>query len=337
MKAKLLTTLAAALLLTVLPAQADPFRLIVTDLETPLVPNSVMDLALQQGYFEREGVEVELVRVQQTPSALAALQAGEGEMANIGVDALLLLVAGGANDLRAVVSPNKSLPFLIASKDAIATPADLAGKSFGIGRPGSLDQSLSTRVMAANGVDTDAVEFVALGQPNVRAQALVAGQVDATTISIGVWSSIPDKTGLHVLIDQDAYYAAAPQVSKVNIVTQKVLDERRDDVKKVITALIKASRDYAADPAVWVAAMEQALPSADKATLEQLGQSFAKSWSVNGGLSKVDLDATVTALYKGEDFASARPVELNEWVDFSPVDEVLAELGTDDAMDPATR
>ena len=95
MKAKLLTTLAAALLLTVLPAQADPFRLIVTDLETPLVPNSVMDLALQQGYFEREGVEVELVRVQQTPSALAALQAGEGEMANIGVDALLLLVAGG--------------------------------------------------------------------------------------------------------------------------------------------------------------------------------------------------------------------------------------------------
>ena len=48
-----------------------------------------MDLAVELGYFDREGVEVELVRVQQTPSAVAALQAGEGEMANISVDAAL--------------------------------------------------------------------------------------------------------------------------------------------------------------------------------------------------------------------------------------------------------
>ena len=337
MTSRILGTIAAALLLTALPAQAEPFRLIVTDLETPLVPNSVMDLAVQQGYFDREGVEVELVRVQQTPSALAAIQAGEGEMANIGVDALLMLVAGGASDLRAVVSPNKSLPFLIASKEEVATAADLAGKSFGVGRPGSLDQTLSARVMAANGIDTDGIEFVALGQPNVRAQALVAGQVDVTTISIGVWSSIPDKSGLHVLIDQDAYYRAAPQVSKVNIVTAKVLEERRDDVKKVVAALIKASRDYAADSSVWVSAMQAALPNVEKATLDELGTSFAKSWSVNGGLSKDELDATVTELYKGEDFASLRPVTLDEWVDFSIVDDVLAELGTEDSMDPATR
>lgn len=337
MNLKLLGGLAAAFLLSTLAAQAQPFRLIVTDLETPLVPNSVMDLALQEGYFEREGVEVELVRVQQTPSALAALQAGEGEMANIGTDALLLLVAGGATDLRAVVSPNKSLPFLIAAKDSIATPADLAGKSFGIGRPGSLDQSLSTRVLQGADVDTDTLEFVALGQPNVRAQALVAGQVDATTMSIGTWSAMADTTGLHVLIDQDAYYAAAPVVSKVNIVTQKVLDERAEDVKKVITALVKASRDFAADPAVWAAAMHKARPDIDLATLQALGTSFAKSWSVNGGLNKDELNYTTTALYQGEDFATVRKVELAEWTDFSILDAVLAELGPDSTMDNVTR
>ncbi|MET3926618.1 ABC transporter substrate-binding protein [Devosia sp. 2618] len=337
MKITLLSTLAAALMASTMAAQAAPFRLIVTDLETPLVPNSVMDLALQEGYFEREGVDVELVRVQQTPSALAAIQAGDGEMANIGTDALLLLVAGGADDLRAVVSPNKSLPFLIAAKDAVATPADLAGKSFGIGRPGSLDQSLSTRVMIAQGVDPETVEFVALGQPNVRAQALMANQIDATTISIGVWSSLPDTTGLHVLVSQDDYYAAAPLVSKVNIVTAKVLEERRDEVKGVITALVKASRDFAADPAVWVAAMEKARPDVDKATLETLGDSFAKSWSVNGGLNKAELDYTAGSLYEGEDFASVRKVELSEWADFSVLDEVLAELGTDAAADSVSR
>ena len=115
----LLPALAALVLAS--PAGAAPFRLILTHLEPPLVPNSVMDLALEKGYFKAEGVDVELVRVEQTPSALQALAAGEGEMANVGVDGLLLLVAQGATDLKAVTSPNKSLPYVIAAKDDIKT------------------------------------------------------------------------------------------------------------------------------------------------------------------------------------------------------------------------
>ena len=114
--------LAVGLLAGLGAASAEPFRLIVTDLEPPLVPNSVMDLAVQLGYFERENVDVELVRVQQTPSAIAALQAGEGEMANISVDAVLQLVGRDQLKLKAVVSPNKALPFLIAAKSEIDTP-----------------------------------------------------------------------------------------------------------------------------------------------------------------------------------------------------------------------
>lgn len=318
-------------------AQAEPFRLIVTDLETPLVPNSVMDLALQNGYFEAEGVDVELVRVQQTPSAIAALQAGEGEMSNIGLDALLQLVARGNSELRAVISPNKSLPFLIAGKAEIADAAALGGHSFGVGRVGSLDHSLSLKVLEAAGVDTDSLEIVSLGQPNIRAQALAAGQIDATTMSIGVWLSLPEKDGLKVLVDQDAYYEAAPVVNKVNVVTADVLENRRDELKGVIRALIKASRDFAADETVWVDAMSTALPDTPRATLEELGQAFAQSWSINGGMSRKELEFSVDWVYQGEDFADLEPVALEDWADLSPLDEVLSELGVDDSFDPADR
>lgn len=328
---------ATAVLASTSLAGAQPFRLILTHLEPPLVPNSVMDLALDQGYFEREGVEVELIRVQQTPSALAALQAGEGEMANIGVDALLLLAAQGVTDLKAVTSPNKSLPFLIATKSEIATVADLAGRSFGVGRVGSLDHSLSMKVLEANGLDTDTLEVLSLGQPNVRGQALVAGQVDATTMSIGVWMSIPEKEGLHVLVDQKAYYEAAPVVSKVNIVTSAVLAERRSDVEAVVRALVKISRDYAADPAAWAAAMAPVTPTVALADLETLAATFEGSWSVNGGMSREELQYTQDWLYQTEDFAGIAPVNLNDWVDFSVVDSVIAELGTDDSADPPAR
>jgi len=328
---------AAALQVFAQAAAAEPFRLIVTDLTAPLVPNSVMDLAVELGYFEREGVDVELVRVQQTPSALAALQAGEGEMANISVDSALQLVARDQLGLKAVVSPNKALPFLIAAKSEIEAPEQLEGKSFAIGRLGSLDHTLSTKVLQSAGVDTNSLSFVGIGQPNVRAQALAAGQVDATTISIGVWLSLPDKTGLHVLIDQDDYYTAAPVVQKVNVVTDKVLQERRDDVVAVTRALIAASRDFAADPAKWVDAMAKAREDVSRDDLEALAEAFTDSWSVNGGLNRQELEYTVDWAYDSPDFEGVKKVNLEDWVDFSVIDEALEKLGKAKGADQPVR
>ncbi|SMQ57984.1 NitT/TauT family transport system substrate-binding protein [Devosia lucknowensis] len=338
LKALFIAIVVASLAAVPVLAQSDrPFRLIVTHLEPPLVPNSVMDLAVTLGYFEREGVDVELVRVQQTPSALAALQAGEGEMANIGVDALLLAYASGADDLRAVTSPNTSLPFLIASKDNIADVADLAGARFGVGRIGSIDHSLSNLVLTELGGDLDASQVVSLGQPNVRAQALIAGQIDATTLSIGTWASLPDITGLHILVEAADYYAAAPLVNKVNVVPQTVLDTRFDEVVAVVRALIRISRDMADDPKKWVEAMERVLPGTDRALLEGLAPRFATSWAVNGGMSAQDLRQTSTWMQQTEDFSAISVPPLADWADFRAVDAALATLGIEDGLDRADR
>ncbi len=318
-------------------AMAAPFRLIVTDHEPPLVPNSVMELALTEGYFAREGVDVELVRVQQTPSAIAAMAAGEGEMANIGLDALLQLHARGATDLKAVMSPNKSLPFLIAGSDEIDGAPDLSGRSFGVGRLGSLDHSLSLKVLEAAGVDTETLAIIPLGQPNVRAQALAAGRIDATTMSIGVWLTLPERDGLEVLVDQEAYYRAAPVVNKVNVVSPDVLAERPDEVRAVIRALILASREFAAEPQRWSAAMAELLPHVERTTLDELAASFEGSWSVNGGLSRSELEFSADWVFQGPDFGGLDPVPLEHWVQFAPLDAVLSELGTHPSADAADR
>ncbi|MCE6953308.1 ABC transporter substrate-binding protein [Cereibacter sphaeroides] len=322
---RLFVPLALALALAS-PAMAEPFRLIVSDLETPLVPNSVMDLALSNGYFERAGVEVELVRVQQTPMAMAALQAGEGEMANVSTDALLQLVARGTSDLRAVMSPNKSLPFLIASKPEITEPAQLEGRSFGIGRVGSLDHSLSGKVLASKGVDVAKLDLVPLGQPAVRAQALLAGQVDATTMSIGTWTAMPERDSVNILIGMDDYFAAAPVTTKVNIVTTETLETRRAEVEAVIEALVLASRDFQ-DPAKWVERMVVARPDVPRADLETLAEAYRQSWSVDGGLDREELKVTTEWMYGTEDFQGLRPVSLEEWTDFGPLETVLQKLG----------
>lgn len=318
------------------PAAAAPFKLITTDLTPQLVPNSVMDLAVQLGYFQREGVEVELVRVQQTPSAVAALMAGEGDMANISVDSALQLVARNQMKLKAVLSPNKSLPFLIAAKNAIGSVKDLEGKSFGIGRVGSVDHTLSMTVMRKNGADPDKVQYVGIGQPATRADSLAAGAIDATTMSIGVWMSMPKKDGLKVLVDQPSYFAAAPVVDKVNVVRDEVLQAKRDQITRVTRAIIAASRDFANEPQKWVDAMVVARPDVPKANLEALAAAFKFSWSVNGGLNKEELLNTVETTYKGPDYKDLRKVPFEEWVDLSVIDPILKSVGVSPLSDKPT-
>lgn len=318
-----------------LPARAAaPFRLIITETETPLVPNSVQEFALALGYYKRAGVDVELVRVQQTPSAIAALRSGQGDMANIAVATAVELVARNQMALKAVVSPDKTLPFLVAAKKSIARPKDLEGKVFGVARVGSVDYELTRLALGKLRVDVDKIAYLAVGQPAVRAQALAAGQLDATSISIGVWLAIPDKNGLAVLIDQNAFFHAAPFVSKVSVVTADTATAKQPQVEGMVAAIIRASRDFARDPERWVRAMAAARPDVKHADLETLAAAYRQAWSVNGGLNVHNLDFTTETVYRDPNFAGLRRITAAEWVDTSFIDAALRGIGVDRSADP---
>ena len=327
----------AIALFAALPAAAEPFRLIVTSAEPALVPNSILHLAESEGFYDRAGVDVELVTVQQTPSAIAALRSGDGDLANVSTEALLQVVARDQMDLRAVNSPDRAIPFLIAAREEIENLSDLEGASFGINRPGSLDHSLSTRVLKAHDVSPEGLELVALGTPAVRAQALAAGRVDATTISIGTWLSLPEREGLHVLVAPTAFFTAAPLVSKVNAVRAETLEQRPEDVQAVISALAQAARHYADAPQDWVDAMAKVRPDIAREDLRQLAEQYAGSWSVNGGLDAPDLQETADFIFQSQDFEGLEQPALSQWVDFSPVDAVIGNLGQREGGDPARR
>ena len=324
---------AIAALAAAVSAQADPFKLIVTETQTPLVPNSVSDLAIRLGYYKKAGVDVELVRVQQTPSAIAALRAGEGDMANIAIDTALQLVARDQMKLKGVISPDKALPFLIAAKKSIATPADLAGKVFGVARIGSADYTLSRAAFEKLGVPVDNLQYLALGQPSVRAQSLLSGRIDATAVSIGIWTTLSDKSALSVLIDQQDFYRLAPYVSKLNVVTEAVAKTKAKEIAAVVRGIILASRDFADNPKLWVDAMVEARPDVKREDLAALAESYRKSWSVNGGLNLEDIKFTTDTEYASPDFVGLRRVEPREWIDTSFVDAALKDLDTDRAFD----
>ena len=317
---------------------SDTFRLIITETETPLVPNSVEDLALRLGYYKKAGVDVELVRVSQTPSAIAALRSGGGDMANVATDTVLQLVGRDQMRLRAVISPDKALPFSIVAKSSVKQPKDLEGKRFGVARIGSIDYEMVQLVLAKYGVAADRLQYVTIGQPTIRAQALAAGQIDATAISVGIWTTMPDRHGLNVLIDQASFYKAAPFISKVSVVTDTIARTKAQQVSAVVRAIILCSRDFAKNPSLWVNAMAQARPDVKKSDLEALAVIYRKSWSVNGGLNLDSLRFTADTLYRtSPDFKDLRRVEPSDWIDLSFINGVLRQVGNDPNIDVAGR
>ena len=318
-------------------AKAEPFRIITTETEIPLVPNSVIDLAGRLGFYKQAGVDVELVRVQQTPSAIAALHSGQGQMANIGLDAALQLLARGQMKLKGVVSPDKALPFLIAARKEYTTPRQLEGKVFGVARVGSVDYTLSRMVLAKYGVNPDRLQYLAVGQPAVRAASLAGGRIDATSISIGVWSGMADKSGLTLMVNQPDFYKAAPFVTKLNVVTDEVAQTRARDVQGVVRGIMMASRAFAADPNVWIDAMAKARPDWKRADLAALADAYRLNWAVNGGLNLAEVGFTTDMLYRDPEWSDLKRIEPKGWIDTHFVDAVLADAGTTPAIDPVGR
>ncbi|KAA2312100.1 ABC transporter substrate-binding protein [Pseudooceanicola sediminis] len=320
--------------------QADPFRIIVTSTETPLVPNSLLYLSAREGYFDRAGVQVTLVPAAQTPMAVAALRAGQGDMANISLDSVISLHREGVEDVIAVHSTDKAIPFVIAGRKDL-TLADLPGAVYGIGRLRSLDHDLSSRVLENLGVNVDTLKLVPLGGPSTRAQALMAGRIDATTMSIGSFLAMPDHDRFTLLVDVAGFFKQVPLVSKVDVVNRETLETRGDDVKKVLEALTVAARDYAAHPEKWVDDMAAARPDVSRETLQTLAQTYKESWTVNGGFQFDELLYSARSTqhtYKrenGED--TPFRVEIEDWADFAPMDAVLAKIGTSQLGDKVSR
>ena len=120
------------------PTAAVAFTIIVTENEIPPVPNSVLQLARELGYFQRAGVHVDFLPTTGTPLAVAALLAREGDMANITIDALVAMARQRQTGFRAVSAPAKPIPYVLVSKSDIASIKDLAGRTFGIGQAGTL-------------------------------------------------------------------------------------------------------------------------------------------------------------------------------------------------------
>jgi NitT/TauT family transport system substrate-binding protein len=294
---------------------------------TPALPESVLWLARAQGFYQNEGLDVQLTEYDATPTVVTAMRTGDVDVGDINSEDVIRLTANKELEMRTIDSASGRNFFMIVGKSSISSVLELQGKSFAVARVGSQDYALSSKVLAVKGLPADAVNYASIGAPNVRAQALLAGQIDATTVSLGTWVTIQNQPSLKVLVAVDDYYNSLPLVNKGNAVTLKVLSEKSEALRRFTLALIKASRYFATNKSAWVDGMTGLRPDIARSDLEYLWDQFGESWSVNGQLNVGAYQTSTDFLYEQGTFPNEPRISAADWVDTQFVDAALKQLG----------
>ncbi|MBV9326360.1 MAG: ABC transporter substrate-binding protein [Chloroflexi bacterium] len=293
----------------------------------PALPESVLWLARDLGFYQKEGLDVEITEVDATPSVITAMRTGDVDVGDINSEDVIRLDASKDLEMKTINSASGRNFFMLVANSRIGSLAELAGKSFAIARVGSQDDALSSKVLAANGLPADEVNYVAIGTPGVRAQALLGGQVDATTVSLGTWVTIQHQPNVKVLVGVDDYYNSLPLVNKGNAVTTRVLAEKPEALRRFTAALIKTSRYLAENKAAWVDGLRTLRPDIAPSDLDYLWDQFGASWAVNGQLNVSAYQTSTDFLYETGTFGDLPKIGAADWTDTEFVDGVLKDLG----------
>ncbi|NDV00076.1 ABC transporter substrate-binding protein [Pseudoroseicyclus tamaricis] len=302
--------------------------LAVDDANFNVTTGSVFRLAEEFGFYEEHGLDVTYVALDGTPQAAAALQSGDVDAADIGMDAAIRLVAQNDFPIRGIVATSTGSPFLIAAKDDIQSVEDLEGRTYAIADNGSLDHNLTQSALRGMGVSQDAPSYVAIGAPAVRVQALAVGQVDATTVSFGTYGSIEGTEGIHVLMDADRFSAFAPPMSKFLAVHEDTIAEKDEALLRLTEALIDTAREMEAHPERWVEAAVAARPDLAPESIERNAEFLTTRWCINGCFDPAELQTSVDFIYANPDFADVPVLSADQLVDTSYTERALENLGT---------
>ncbi len=139
-------------------------------------------IGLDKGFFAEQGVKVDLVYVQSSAQMIQQLTSGSLDvtMSTGLVDPIRAIQKGAA--IAIVRFESQAPPYALVAKPEIKSFKDLKGKTISLGGPKDITRIYVERMLAPSGVKPGEFDMVYAGATSARAQALLAGAVDAAIL-----------------------------------------------------------------------------------------------------------------------------------------------------------
>ena len=225
--------LAAVLMICESADAADKVRISVSSLDAAFLTPAV---AHKRGFFKEEGIEDEIIRMNANVS-ITALTTGDIDYTMIFGSVIRAALRG--LPVKVVASFLDSSTHMLLARPEFKNVKDLKGRTLGVSTIGATADVAARMMLRYSGVDPEKdMKVLALGAERARFSALKEGVVDVVVMSPPA-DAEAGKLGLRVL-------ARAYELFKFPFVglgaSVKKINEKPDEVKRVIRALIKANR-----------------------------------------------------------------------------------------------
>jgi NitT/TauT family transport system substrate-binding protein len=212
---------------------AEKIRVSVTNYNMSYLAAGV---AAKRGFFKEEGLDVEIVRMNANV-AMSSLISGDVDYTMIFASVIRAAMRG--IPLKVIAVLIDSPPYAFIARPEITAMKALKGKTVGIGVYGSSNDIIARMMLERSGIDPDKeTKLVAFGSDGARFAALKEGLVEAAIIAPPT-DAQARKLGLNVLARANDLFKF-PHIGLGT--TNKKLQERNEEVVRVIRAFIKANR-----------------------------------------------------------------------------------------------
>jgi NitT/TauT family transport system substrate-binding protein len=205
----------------------------------PLFPTAAFPVlvANDRGFFQKEGLTVEPIRINSAPTTYQALISGDVHAVAGAPTGLLPSHLQGA-DIVALGSWDNLVPYVWVTREKITDIRELRGKKVGVNRAGSKPWLIIHVLLQDAGLDPvkDLTLLQMGGGSQERVGALMRGGIDAT-LADALLEPIMKKRGFFVLRGKPTPFMNAPIAVK-----RSYLAGQRSTVKKFVKACSDATR-----------------------------------------------------------------------------------------------
>lgn len=247
-------------------AAAQPFRFSLNWF--PVGDHCAYWVALDRGYYAREGLDVSFENSKGSGDSLAKVATGRVEM-GLGEAAPMMAAVSRGAELRIVGMVFDRTPLNVFSrKDAPALqPKDLEGHTIGA-PPGDSQRQVWPAFARINGLDASKVTWVNI-EPTAKVAALSERRVDLIadyTTGLPLYEKAMGKGTVAMMpwarFGLDMY-------SMSIVASEQVLARQKDAVRGFLAASYQGWRDVMADPAAALAIYKRRVPEIDLGFIEE--------------------------------------------------------------------
>jgi ABC-type nitrate/sulfonate/bicarbonate transport system substrate-binding protein len=274
-------------------------------------------VAIHRGFFNEEGIDLELIRLVPTV-AHNALLLNEVQYHGL-ADSGLRLAARGAPIKAIFYGADRPMYYLVGNKE-IRTVAELKGKKIGVSTFGGTSDLSARLLLKQHGIDEKNAILLQFGTESTRVGALKAGAADAIIVPVPAVAILKQEGYREIAFVGDAVEFASNGYST----TEKRIKENPQEVKKVVRSIYRGLRFAKENPEETIKIIEKEWKvKSDIARGSYLA--IIKALNDDGIIGEKQLSIHFDLIRRTEKEIGEIPVD--KVVDFHLLREVRRELG----------